>query len=49
MKKLVNKLKSKFKKKKQAPKAVTECHMCGSEEFEKLGKDKYCKKCGAVF
>ena len=49
MKNFVNKLKSKFKKKKQPTKAITECHMCGSEEFEKLGKDKYCKNCGAVF
>jgi len=50
MKNILNKLKSKFTKPKKQPyRGVSECIMCGSCDFEKLGNDKYCKNCGAVF
>jgi len=47
---ILNKIKSKFKKTKKQPyRGVSECMMCGSGNFEKLGGDKYCKDCGTLY
>jgi len=49
MKQLFKKIKTLFNTKQNKPyRGISECQMCGSNNLDKLGNDKYCKDCGTV-